>query len=303
MPLPDDNYLTPYDLEVVRKRARQLMDKAGAWQRFPTPIEDILSAADLQVAPKSVFDPAVLMAFLTSGVKRAKNLIKSALSKVFGIYDADAKVIHIDETVVVTKQRFLKLHETGHHELPTHRRIFKFFQDCEKTLDSDTADRFEREANNFARIMLFQDNLYASLAADSRLEIKALMNLGKKFGASNYASGREFVRTNHRSCALYVLEPVEESAIGPMARVRRTEASPLFVSQFGMPSDTVIAKGHSLYMVLPINRRMTSPRPVFFSDRNGQKFEGRAEAFNTTHNILILIYPQEAVKLIVPVLS
>jgi hypothetical protein len=108
-----------------------------------------------------------------------------------GIYDAGDELIHIDDTVVESKQTFIKLHETGHHELPTHRKVFRIFQDCEKTLAPDIADLFERETNNFARYALFQGDGFGRMAADYALELKTPMKLGKKFGASIYAACRE----------------------------------------------------------------------------------------------------------------
>jgi len=96
-----------------------------------------------------------------------------------------------------SKQNFLKLHEAGHHELPTHCKLYRIFQDCEKTLAPEIADLFEREANNFARFVLFQGDGYRDMAADQKFEIKTPMKLAGKFGASVYASCREFARTHH----------------------------------------------------------------------------------------------------------
>ena len=96
--------------------------------------------------------------------------------------------------------------------------MFRFFQDCDKTLSPEIADQFEREANNFARFALFKGDTYAAYAADCAFEIKTPMKLAKKFGASLYASAREFARTNHRACVVYVLEPLEyvkATACGP----------------------------------------------------------------------------------------
>jgi Zn-dependent peptidase ImmA (M78 family) len=112
------------------------------------------------------------------------------------IYDAEERIIHIDDDLGETKQNFLKLHETGHHEMPAHRKMFRLFQDCEKTLAPEIADLFEREANNFARYALFQGDTYARMAADHPLEIKTPMRLAKNFSASQYASAREFARTH-----------------------------------------------------------------------------------------------------------
>ena len=114
-------------------------------------------------------------------------------------------------------------------------------------------------------------------------------------GSSVYASAREFARTNHRACVVYVLEQIEfvEDA-GARAQVRRIEASPAFRVQFGMPSDLVITLDHALGPILPIGRKMTRPRVVIFNDRNGNSHECLAEAFDTTYKVLLLVYPTEA---------
>src|SRR3989442_6516123 len=156
----------------------------------------------------------------------------------FGLYDAGENIIHIDDTVVETKQTFLKLHETGHHDIPTHRKLYRFFQDCEKTLAPEIADQFEREANNFARYVLFKGGTYAEYAADCTFEINTPIKLAKKFGASLYASVREFARTNQLACVVYVLEPIEYvEGDGLWAMVRRVVPSPAFIAQFGHPTD------------------------------------------------------------------
>jgi hypothetical protein len=193
------------------------------------------------------------------------------------------------------KQTFLKLHETGHHELPTHRKVFRFFQDCEKTLDPAIADRFEREANNFARFALFQGDTFARMASDHEFGIKTPMKVGPKFGASVYASVREYARTNHRPCVVYVLERIElVGGEGARAVVRRVEPSPSFELQFGRPTDQVITMDHPLGHVLPIGRKMKKQRSVPMIDLDGVRHDCIAEAFDTTYNILILVWPVKA---------
>lgn len=212
-----------------------------------------------------------------------------------GIYDANEYVIHIDGTVAVVKQGFLKLHETGHHEIPAHRKLFRLFQDCEKTLAPEVADLFDREANNFARFALFQGDRYAQDAADCNFNIKTPINLAKRFGASVYASAREFARTHHRACVVYILEPISfVDGHGVQAIVRRIEPSPAFIKQFGRPDDTVVTPDHQLGPVLPIGRRMTRPTSLSIADRNGISHECVAEAFDTKWNVLILLYPVRA---------
>ena len=304
----DDSSLDPDQLRVVEAQVRQLLDRAAAWERFPTPVDDILAAAKLKVAPTSAFDPKAIMAFMLSkaanAAARVGALVKSALGKTFGIYDSGDSVIHIDDTVVEAKQTFLKLHETGHHELPLHRKLFRIFQDCEKNLAPDIADQFEREANNFARCALFQATTFAAMAADCPLEIKTPMRLAKKFGASVYAACREFARSHHRACVVYVLEPIAFcEKTGARAAVRRIEPSPAFRAQFGTPAEAAVTLNHALGPVLPVGRKMTRPTTVRLTDLNGVAHECLAEAFDTTYNVIILLFPVKALtatRIIVP---
>lgn len=292
---PDDSSLQSFELAAVERQAQDLLNRASAWGRFPTPVEDILSAANLRVAPKGMFDAAAFLAYVKKKTTQAAQALKSALSKVLGLYDANEQIIHIDDSVGASKQTFLKLHEAGHHELPTHRKIFSLFQDCEQTLAPAIADQFEREANNFARYTLFQGNAYKQMAADMPMGVKTPITLSKKFGASIYASAREFARTNHRACLVYILEPIQLTpGVPAYADVRRIEASPSFEQQFGIPSASRIDVSHALGNLLPIGRKMTRATQLIYSDRNGDRHECLGEAFDTTHNVLLLIYPMKA---------
>ena len=291
----DDSTLDPEDLRAVEEQAHRLLDRADAWDRYPVPVDDILSAARVRLAPTSAFDAAAIVSYLKEKTADAGARIKSAISKVFGLYDAAEAVIHVDDTVVEAKQTFLKLHETGHHDMPVHRKMFRIFQDCKKTLAPDVADHFEREANNFARFLLFKGRTFAEHAADCPFEIKTPMTLARTFGASVYAAAREFARTNPRACVVFVLEPLENHEdFGFRAPVRRIEPSPAYVAQFGRPTVNVVTRDHLLWPVVPIHRKMTKAVPLTITDLNGQRHECLAEAFDTTYNILILLYPVTA---------
>ena len=292
MTKPDDSTLDPAELRAVEGQAHRLLDRADAWDRYPVPVDDILSAAKVSVAPTSAFDAATIISYLRGKGGKTGARIKSAISKVFGLYDASDAVIHIDSTVVKAKQTFLKLHETGHHDIPWHRKIFRFFQDCKKTLSPEVADHFEREANNFARFLLFKGTTFGEHAADYPLEIKTPIKLARTFGSSVYAAAREYTRTNPRACVVFVLEPLESDAGSEFrAPVRRIEPSPAYVARFGHPNVKAVTPNHPLWPVVPIHRKMTRAVPLDIADLNGQRHECLAEAFNTPYNIFILLYP------------
>ena len=72
------------------------------------------------------------------------------------------------------------------------------------------ADQFEREANNFARFLIFKGPTFAQHATDYPPEIKTPITLARTFGSSVYAAAREFARTTPRACVVFVLERLEK---------------------------------------------------------------------------------------------
>ena len=102
----DDSSLDPEELRAVQEAARRALDRASGWGVFPTPIADILDAANIRVAPASAFDPRRIMEYLVGKAERTAAVIKSAISKVFGICDADEYLIHIDHNVSAIETEF-----------------------------------------------------------------------------------------------------------------------------------------------------------------------------------------------------
>lgn len=93
----DDSNLDPDQLLAVQLAARRALDRASGWGIFPTPTEDILAAANLRVAPASAFDPRRIMEFLIGKAEDAAIALKSAISKVLGIYDDAGAREHLGE--------------------------------------------------------------------------------------------------------------------------------------------------------------------------------------------------------------
>ncbi|WP_168879495.1 ImmA/IrrE family metallo-endopeptidase [Rhizobium sp. P28RR-XV] len=208
--------------------------------------------------------------------ERAASLIKSAIEKVRGIFDVQEDLIHVDDTVAESKQNFLKLHEAGHKHIPHQSKLFRWIQDCDRSLSPDVSDQFEREANIFASVVLFQDGRFAEMAADSAFGIKVPLALSKKFGASAYASMREYVRRNERPCAVIVLNPVEICPVlGMRSGLRRVELSPLFQKRFGeLKLPEHVDRLSPLAEFVPLaGRRMSRPGTLRLEDKNGDVVE------------------------------
>lgn len=294
----DDSTLSQQELAAVEAKARRLLDEADAWGVFPTPIDEIMNAAQLQVSHDRVFDPVAIIGYIKGKTADIGHALKSAMGKVLGIYDSAEKIVHIDGSVVVQKQTFLKLHEAGHHRIPSHRKTFRIFEDSGEELSPEIADLFEREANNFARFALFQGDKCAQMVAETDLNIKALPPLAKKFGASIYATAREFARTNHRECMVVVLnKPEYAQGVGCRASLRRIETSEPFKSRFRMFQIEAVTPDHILGPMLPVGKqRMVAPKGLQLPDKNGDPQNCVAESFFTGHNLIVLIYSESSLN-------
>lgn len=292
MTRPDDSLLDSDQLANVLRHADQLLRDASAIGRFPTPIDDLLSAAKLTV----VDDEVLSEGFLENFIKKAKatvGTIKSALSKVLGLFEANDRFVVIDKNAPKPRVPFIKLHEAGHGTMPHQSKLYKIMHDCEKTLEPDIADLFEREANVFASEVLFQGEAFSQEAHAQSFGIKVPMSLAKKYGGSNYATFRRYVISNPHACCVVILEPPVYAVDGSLtAEVRRVVVSKSFEAIFDgkVLTSTVTDDLHPLYSVVPASgKRMSFDREVVLTDRNHDERICTAEAFNTRHQVLILI--------------
>lgn len=289
---PDDNSLTLKQYESVCKKVEYALRSADAVGVFPTPIEDILVAHKLELEHENVLE----LSFLKKMRRKASSALKSAIGKVIGLLHVSDKIIFIDKTVKAVKQTFLKLHEIGHYILPWQRKMYSVVEDCKDTLIPEISDLFEREANVFASEVLFQRDTFIDEAMNDSFGIKVPMKLSKKYGASIYASIRQYVQKNPYSCIVLVLNSPEIIAgDGFRASLRREVASPSFNKRFGelcwpdyfSPDDEIGA-------MIPLgNRRMSSPKEITLTDRDGNEHGCIAESFKHPYNVFILIHTVE----------
>jgi hypothetical protein len=132
MTRPDDSLLQPHQLATVQRHADRLLREASALGVFPTPVDDIMAAAKLTVVDDEVLNENMLRQFM----KKAKSgiaTIKSALSKVLGLFEANDRLVVIDKEAPKPRKPFIKLHEAGHGTLPHQSKIYALIHDCEKT--------------------------------------------------------------------------------------------------------------------------------------------------------------------------
>ncbi|MCB1880515.1 MAG: hypothetical protein KDI54_10730 [Gammaproteobacteria bacterium] len=266
-----------------------MLEKADAFGRFPTPVSDVIGSANLTIAPEGAFGDSLLSRIRN----KAGKALKRALSKVLGLLDIKGRLVFIDHTIHVVKQTFIKLHETGHAVMPWQRDIYAVVEECEKTLNPEIADLFDREANVFASEVLFQLDSFSNEAADHDFGLLTPVRLSKKYGASIYSSIRRYVSTSGTACTVLVLNPPEaKHSTGFQASLRRVVNSPDFEKVFGdLPWPHCFTPDDNIGAMIPVGRRrMSGPRSIDLTDLNGEKHDCLAEAFTQTHQVFILIH-------------
>lgn len=297
---PDDCTLTPGQLAKIRKEAERALQEAGALGLFPTPVERIMSVANVQEVPEDVLAPGLLDR-IRAGAEKAGGVLKRALSKIRGLFHAAAGLIYLDQSLIEVKKRFVRLHESAHGFLRWQRPLYAVVEDCDKALDPDTADLFDREANVFASEVLFQLDTFRDIAESQSFEIWTPVRLAKKFNASIYASVRQYVSKNHRACAVLVLEmPQFVDGEGFRADVRRIVQSTSFTEKFGdnFWTATHFTPSDQIGRMIPLGKmRSSGKQHLTLIDRNGDTHECIAESFTQRHQVFVLVH---SVKTLTP---
>jgi Zn-dependent peptidase ImmA (M78 family) len=288
----DDSSLSPQELANVVHHAKRLLDEAGAVGQFPTPIDTLMAAAKVTVIEDELLDESMLQRLADkarAGLAFGVNVIKSAFSKVLGLFEARDRLVILDKEVHKARKPFIKLHEAGHGSMPHQSSMYALMCDCDQTLDDDTKELFEREANVFASEVLFQGDLFQTLARDSAFGMKSAKDLALKFGASNYATFRRFVTTSHVACCLVVVEPEILIGRGGAHEVRRVIPSATFARKYD-PNVLALDVGrdHPLRPLLPYGQqRIVTERGFALLDRNGDKRQFLGEAFKPKHILML----------------
>jgi hypothetical protein len=285
---PDDS-ISVSQQTAIRRLAEKALQEADAIGRFPTPVADVLAAANVVVSDEQVLDES----FLAGLRKQAGAALRRALSKVLGVLDVAGRVIYLDRSIHAVKQTFLTLHEAAHAVLPWQRKMFVVAEDCQMTIAPEISEVFEREANAFASEVLFQIDQFSNEAEDHEFGIFVPVKLGKRYGASIYSSVRRYVSGNRRACAVLVLEPPEICPIrGCVAKFRRVVDSPSFRRSIG-PIDwpDEFTPDDSIGSLVPLGgRKWSRPREIVVIDYRGTKHRCVAEAFTQQYQVFVLIH-------------
>lgn len=284
--MTDDHSISERQMSKIRRRAKLLLARADAFGVFPTPIDALITSADLELARDVSLDAS----FLGKIYKRfVPEEIKRAVEKVLGVMDSRARTIYLDQTVHTNKKPFLSLHEVGHDYLPWQRDTFAILEDSKSSLDPDVREQFEREANCFASEVLFQLDLFTQEAADCDFGIKVPIKLAKRYGASVYSAIRRYVMTHHHPCAVIVFD--RNAHARATLTLRRCIQSTRFTDRFGALHVKQQQEPGDFFSRHAPRNRFRLPTTCALKNRNGHPEECLIEAFDSTFQVFFLLYP------------
>lgn len=305
MSLPDDSSLTPLEYRNVRKEAERALKESGAYGVFPTPVDAIMSAANITEVKEDILSPSFIDKLRKEAVKFG-DILKRAASKVLGIFHAPSGLVFLDRSVLKVRRRFISLHESGHGFMPWQRAMYAHVEESEKSLTPGPAELFDREANVFATEVLFQLDHFHKQAEEYKFGLRTPIDLAKKYDASIYASIRQYVSKNTRNCAVVVLNmPKFAEEMGYCSSLRRFVQSESFTNMFGKQQwKSIYTPDDPLGAMVPLAiSRSSGQRTLAITDLNGIQHECIAEAFTNTYQVFVLLYPSKemtASRIIMP---
>src|SRR5579872_7264391 len=162
----------------IEQYSMDLLKQSKALDAFPTPVERIVACADLIVSRE-----VDLAHHKDSFLSKVTNSVSSTWDHLRGFLDRKEKIIYLDKSVSVSRQNFVKLHETGHGILPWQGPIL-MCADNDDTLAPYVKEAFEAEANYFASATYFQQDRFDREIREMGVGMQPAMAAAKKFGAS-----------------------------------------------------------------------------------------------------------------------
>jgi Zn-dependent peptidase ImmA (M78 family) len=263
-----------------------ILKASKSFDIYPTPVDKIVNYSELiinnQVSLKSIH---------RGYLSRANDALLKAVSKLRGVFDRSIKTIYIDQNLPNSKKNFVTLHEAGHGVLPWQTKSYEVIEDDDDSISHHVTEEFEREANYFASVTLFQHDRFIDKIAKLNLGIDSAMYFSKLFGASIHATLRRYVECSSKRCALIVLDGKTMVGLGPKCLKRGAYFSEKFVNTFGhleLPNEFSLTWDFVKHYVA--KRRGIVEGELTFSTKNGLT-DFKYHFFNNTYNSFILLYP------------
>lgn len=256
---------------------------------------DIISAAKLVEPSESLLSESALHGipdYLAAKMRKLR-------SKAHALLDRKAREIHINPDIEHDGQRrFKRCHEVTHDLLPWQQDTA--YADDNFTLSWTTRVLFEQEANQGGAELLFQRELFGSMAADYKIGFGAVLDLADMFGASYHASFRRYVETHRAPMAGVVLEksPCQSSPLG----YRRKEAvnSLSWVERYERPEiwpKLICATPFEFVTDISRLAERVHASQLAYPDLNNEQTTLEVEMWSNTYRVFVLIWVPQRQRL------
>jgi hypothetical protein len=245
----------------IRRYARGALDKAGADDVTPVPLDLVEQAVGLH--PHE--DLYAAGEDLPPRIRKIVDKMRLG-AKVLGGLAIPEKRVYLDTSLARPRRRFAHGHEIGHHALPWQEQAY--YTDDRFTLDPATRDAMEAEANAFSAELLFGIDRFTRMADDHAPGIVVPLKLNESFAVSAHAALRRYVSTSRHHVALLALGRLQVGTNkGNALRVFPNQCveSASFAERYGPIAD--LAAGYLPLIEFPaLGAIMTSPSTTIIED-------------------------------------
>lgn len=186
--------LTASPTEIARY-ARGALNLADALEVTPVPLDQVELAAGLHPA-EALWEAGDAMP------PHMLAILKKLGRRVMGGLALSEKQIYLDFNLPSPRRRFVHGHELGHEVLPWQKQAY--YADTDFTLDPQTRDAMEAEANIFSAELLFGLDRFTTQADDYAPGILAPLSLNGDFAVSAHSALRRYAETTSYTVALLV---------------------------------------------------------------------------------------------------
>ena len=264
----------------IKNWSHDLLVSSKCIDVFPTPADKLAAFINVSVSPEDLsrIKPIYL--------DNEDSVIKKLLGQLRGLFVREIKVIFLDRSCNIERQRFTLLHEVGHN-LPWQVATASLRADDDYTLSPETKEQFEAEASYFASETLFQGDKFSEIVQNEPLTIQTAIKVSLFFGASIHATLRRLVEFSQVRCALLVMKD-------PMltkATLRDLFYSPSFLSDIGSIRFDESLDYLKYSFVESYVKHEKSNHGKFLASVNENTIELRYEYFFNGYNGFVLIYP------------
>jgi hypothetical protein len=273
----------------IDRAVRALLHKADIDDRLPTPVDELVHAAELITADDYVLSESKIR----QAPKALRRYLRGAKRKILGVLDRRERLIHVSDDIEdPNKKRFVTCHETTHHILPWQRDLI-VLGDTSKTLSPSIDLSFDREANQGAAELLFQRDLLARIGREHPVDISTVGALATMFGASFRSTFRRWIETHPDTTAAgLVLDPTPTARHPAAFRRFELNESSGWRERYGRRRfpQNVTALELPFLANLAEPARLDVDTELVLADRDGVQSVLRVQSNTTRHNIFVLIW-------------